>query len=102
MTGRDVSESTTLLRLMRCWVLRLLDNYVTRPESVSLCCQSSANFDQGAADNKAATDQSFEDLGARVDSTGVSNDPFAVLSLQERSSDLTRPDDEVRHNPSSF
>ena len=37
----------------------------------------------------------FEHLGARVDSPGVRNDPLAVLSLQERSSDLTRPDDEV-------
>jgi len=37
----------------------------------------------------------FEDLGARVDSPGVRNDPLAVLSLQERSSDLTRSDVEV-------
>src|SRR6516162_8275200 len=37
----------------------------------------------------------FEDLGARVDSPGVCNDPLAVLGLQERSSDLTRPNDEV-------
>ena len=37
----------------------------------------------------------FEDLGARVDSPGVRNDPLPVLSLQERSSDLARPDDEV-------
>ena len=37
----------------------------------------------------------FEDLGARVDSPGVRNDPLAVLSLQERSSDPTGPDDEM-------
>src|SRR6516162_10017266 len=37
----------------------------------------------------------FEDLGARVDSPGVCNDPLAVLGLQERSSDLTRPNDKV-------
>jgi hypothetical protein len=37
----------------------------------------------------------FEDLGARVDAPGVRNDQLPVLSLQERSSDLTRPNDEV-------
>ena len=37
----------------------------------------------------------FEDLGARVDSPGIRDDPLAVLSLQERSSDVTRPDDKV-------
>ena len=37
----------------------------------------------------------FEDLGARVDTPGVRHDQLPVLSLQERSSDLTRPDDEV-------
>ena len=37
----------------------------------------------------------FEDLGARVDLPGVRNHPLAALSLQERSSDLTRPNDEV-------
>src|SRR5215469_14847071 len=37
----------------------------------------------------------FEDLGARVDSPGVRNDRLAALGLQERSSDLTRPNDKV-------
>lgn len=37
----------------------------------------------------------FEDLGARVDSPGVRNDPLPVLSLQERRPELARPDDEV-------
>jgi len=37
----------------------------------------------------------FEDLGAGVDAPGVRHDQLPVLSLQERSSDLTRPDDEV-------
>src|SRR5882757_2303833 len=37
----------------------------------------------------------FEDLGARVDPAGVRNDQRPVLCLQERSPDLTRPDDEV-------
>ena len=37
----------------------------------------------------------FEDFGARIDSPSVRNDPLAVLGLQERSSDPTRPDDEV-------
>src|ERR1700675_2600525 len=37
----------------------------------------------------------FEDLGARVDAPRVRHDQLPVLSLQERSSDPTRPDDEV-------
>ena len=37
----------------------------------------------------------FEDLGTRVDAPRVRHDQLPVLSLQERSSDLTRPDDEV-------
>src|ERR1700694_5377636 len=37
----------------------------------------------------------FEDLGARVDAPAVPHDQLPVLRLQERSSDLTRPDDEV-------
>ena len=34
-------------------------------------------------------------LGARVDPAGVRNDQRSVLCFQERSPDLTRPDDEV-------
>jgi hypothetical protein len=37
----------------------------------------------------------FEDLGARVNSPGVRNDQLPVLSLQEGSSELARPDDKV-------
>jgi hypothetical protein len=37
----------------------------------------------------------FEDLGAGVDPVSVRNDQRAVLRLQERSPDLTRPDDEL-------
>src|SRR5262245_13759900 len=37
----------------------------------------------------------LEDPGARVDAPGVGHGQRPVLSLQERSSDLTRPDDEV-------
>src|SRR5262249_21200702 len=37
----------------------------------------------------------FEDLSTRVDSPGVRNDPLAILGLQERSWDVTRPNGEV-------
>src|SRR5437016_3717417 len=37
----------------------------------------------------------LEDLGAGVDAPGVRHDHLPVLSLQERSSDLARSDDEV-------
>src|ERR1700750_2677218 len=36
-----------------------------------------------------------EYLGAGVDAPGVSHDQFAILAVQERGPDLTRPDDEV-------
>ena len=48
-----------------------------------------------AAKRKLLKSIAFEDLGARVDAPGVPHDQLPVLSLQERSSDLTRPDDEV-------
>jgi hypothetical protein len=41
------------------------------------------------------TTVAFEDLGARVDPASVRNDQRAILRLQERGPDLTRPDDEV-------
>ncbi|MEH2691154.1 hypothetical protein DXU04_40640 [Bradyrhizobium diazoefficiens] len=37
----------------------------------------------------------FEDPRTRIDAPGILNDQLPILSLQERSSDLTRPDDEV-------
>jgi hypothetical protein len=37
----------------------------------------------------------FEDLGARVHAPGVRNDQRPVLSLQEGSSELARPDDKM-------
>jgi len=50
---------------------------------------------QQAVKRKLLKSIAFEDLGARVDAPGVPHDQLPVLSLQERSSDLTRPDDEV-------
>src|SRR5438876_8405688 len=48
-----------------------------------------------SCERKLLKSVAFEDLGARVDAPGVRHDQLPVLSLQERSSDLTRPDDEV-------
>jgi len=52
---------------------------------------------KGAPNGWGATHTSvaLEDPGSRVDAPGVGHDQRPVLSLQERSSDLTRPDDEV-------
>ena len=41
------------------------------------------------------TTVAFEDLGARVGPASVRKEQRAVLRLQERSPDLSRPDDEV-------
>jgi hypothetical protein len=41
------------------------------------------------------TSVALEDPGARVDAPGVGHDQRSVLTLQKRSSDVTRPDDEV-------
>ncbi|PPQ13946.1 hypothetical protein CV770_39665 [Bradyrhizobium sp. AC87j1] len=37
----------------------------------------------------------FEYPCTRIDAAGILNDQLPILSLQERGSDLTRPDDEV-------
>ena len=62
-------------------------------QSVDITQRSIASGHSGRAQLPKSV--AFEDLGARVDSPGVRNDPLPVLSLQERSSDLTRADDEV-------
>src|SRR5215475_3697077 len=49
----------------------------------------------GARKAQLVKSVAFEDLGAGVDPPCIRDDQLAILSLQEGSSDMTRPDDEV-------
>jgi hypothetical protein len=70
---------------------------LTISRGVDLRSARQINQSHRARSLSAKRDESvaFEDSGARVDPAGVRNDQRSVLCLQERSPDLTRPDDEV-------
>jgi hypothetical protein len=59
----------------------------TTQRATRLTCVSAVPFPSLA--------RAFDDLRARVDPARVRDDQRLVLSLQERSPDLARPDDEV-------